>query len=85
MRFCDLKEKEVINLCDGLRMGFVYDLEFDVQTGMICAILVPGPCRIFGLFGSDSEYVIDYRCIKRIGEDVILVEIDREKVLRKCD
>ena len=30
MRICDLREKEVINICDGERLGFVEDVEFDI-------------------------------------------------------
>ena len=33
MRICDLREKEVINICDGERLGFVEDVEFDLCTG----------------------------------------------------
>ena len=27
MRICDLREKEVINICDGERLGFVEDVD----------------------------------------------------------
>ena len=33
--------------------------------------------------GTDSEYVIPYHCVKRIGPDIILVEIREEKFLKK--
>lgn len=84
MRFCDLKQKEVINICDCQRLGYVCDLEFNPQNGCIEALIVPGPCKIWGILGSDSEYFIDYCCIKQIGGDVILVDINPEKALRKC-
>lgn len=84
MRFCELKQKEVINTCNCQRLGYVCDLEFDPCKGCIESIIVPGPCKILGILGSDSEYVIDYCCIKQIGEDIILVDINPEKVLRKC-
>jgi YlmC/YmxH family sporulation protein len=83
MRLCDLKQKEVINCRDGERLGYVCDLEFDIHTGIITHIIVPGPCRIWGILGRDQEYVINYNCIKQIGTDVILVDIDIEKVLIK--
>lgn len=84
MRLCELRQKEVINLCDCQRLGFVNDIEFDQCTGCIKAIIVPGPCRVWGILGRDHEYVIAFSCIKRIGSDIILVEIDVEKVLVKC-
>ena len=43
MRICDLKQKEVINVKDCRRLGFVGDVDFDIQTGKITAIIVPGP------------------------------------------
>ena len=51
MRICDLREKEVINICDGERLGFVEDVEFDLCTGKITHIIVPGPCKFFGVLG----------------------------------
>ena len=84
MRMCELKQKEVINCRDGERLGYVCDIEFDVQTGIVTHLIVPGPCKIWGILGRDHEYVINYCSIKQIGADVILVDIDAEKCLVKC-
>ncbi|QHQ62061.1 YlmC/YmxH family sporulation protein [Anaerocolumna sedimenticola] len=83
MRMCELKEKEVINCRDGERLGFICDVEIDIHTGIVVRLIVPGPCKIWGILGRDQEYVIDYTCIKQIGADVILVDIDSEKALVK--
>lgn len=83
MRMCELKQKEVINCRDGERLGFVCDLEFDIHTGCIHKLIVPGPCKIWGILGRDHEYVINFCCIKQIGTDVILVDIDADKALIK--
>ena len=40
--------------------------------------------KICGFLGSDSEYVIPFSCIKKIGEDIIFVEICEEKYLVPC-
>jgi YlmC/YmxH family sporulation protein len=82
MRLCDLREKEVINICDGERLGFIEDMEFDLCSGAIYKVIIPGPCKVWGILGREFEYVIDIRCIRQVGEDVILVEVDTEKV--KC-
>ena len=37
MRMSELKRKEVINVCDCRRLGFVGDMEFDPCTGQIKA------------------------------------------------
>lgn len=85
IRICDLRQKEVINCRDGERIGFVSDVEFNLRTGCIEKIIVPGPCKIWGILGRDSEYVIPWRCICQIGFDIILVDVDRETILVKCE
>ena len=72
--FSDLKCKEVINICDGCRLGFVGDVEVRVPEGQVIAIVVYGPYRFFGLFGRGEEYYIPWDCIQRIGDDIILVD-----------
>jgi len=86
-RITELRYKEVINVCDGMRLGYVYDAAIDQLTGKVVAIIVPGPCRYFGLFGREDDYVIPWECIRRIGDDIILIEVSgehrREKRFRK--
>ena len=43
MTICDLKQKEVINIKDCKRLGFVGDVDFDMKTGCMTAFIVPGP------------------------------------------
>ena len=85
MRLCELREKEVINTCDCKRLGYVVDLVFDSCTGQIEAIVVPGPGKIWGFLGTDCEYVIPFQCIKKIGPDIVLVEIREGKFLHKLE
>lgn len=84
MRICELREKEVINICDGEKLGNVCDIEFEEKTGKIIALIIPGPCKILGIIGRDQEYIIPYECVQRIGADVVLVEVERDKCLKKC-
>ena len=81
-RIEDLKQKEVINIQDGSRLGFVSDVDINVKTGCIINIIVDGPCKVFGLFGKDTEYVINWCDIKKIGDDIILVDVDVDCVLK---
>ena len=83
MRICDLREKEVINICNCKRLGCVVDIEMNICDGCVEAIIIPGPGRICGFLGTDCEYVIPFACIKKIGPDIILVEIQEEKFLQK--
>ena len=73
--FSDLKCKEVINVCDGGRLGCVPDLELDLCTGTILSII--GPCErsMLGLIRPRDGVVIPFCRIQKIGEDVILVDL----------
>ena len=75
VRLTQLQCKEVICICDGMRLGYITDVQVEVPGGEICAIVVPGPCRFLGLFGRSEDYVIPWNCIRRIGPDVVLVDV----------
>lgn len=81
MRMSELKRREVINICDCRRLGFVGDMEFDPCTGQIKAIIVPGPGCICGFLGREKEYVIPFGDICRFGDEIVLVKVD-EKLQR---
>lgn len=74
--YSELKRKEIINICDGARLGCICDLELDDCTGVISAVIVPGPSKFLGLFKSPEELVIPYCKIQKIGDDVILVQAE---------
>ena len=73
-RMRDLRCKEVINISDGCRLGFVSDVDIRIPEGQVIAIVVNGPCRFFGLFGRGEEFYIPWECIQRIGDDIILID-----------
>ncbi len=68
----ELCNKEVINICDGRRLGCVCDAEVDVSCGKIISIIVPGEQKLFSLT-KENCLVIPWDCITRFGDDVILV------------
>ena len=74
-KFTDLHCKEVICVSDGRRLGFISDARIELPGGHILAIIVPGPCRFFGLWGRKDDFVIPWHCIRRIGPDIVLVDI----------
>ena len=68
-RFSQLRRKEVINICDGSRLGCVGDLELCIPEGTVKALIVFGPCRFFGLFGRGEDIIlIDKPFQRREGE-----------------
>ena len=54
MRICELKQREVINVKDCKRLGFVGDVDFDISTGKMLAIIVPGPGCVWGFLGREK-------------------------------
>ncbi len=69
-----LHDKEVINICDGRRLGYVCDVAVETCSGKIISITVPGECRIFPPRGG-NVLVIPWEKIERVGEDTILVNL----------
>ena len=82
VKFSQLQCKEVICLSDGRRLGFVSDVELELPEGNIKSILVPGACRFFGCLGRKDDFVIPWHCIRRIGPDIILVDVRPEEYCR---
>jgi len=73
-RLEELGSKELIDIADGTRYGYIGDAEVDMETGQIKALVIPGRLRWFGLLGREPERVFPWAAVRRFGEDVILVE-----------
>lgn len=69
----ELRNKDVINICDGRRLGCVVDVEIDVCCGRLVSIIVPGDNRLFSF--KNNELCIPWERIERIGDDAILVNL----------
>ncbi len=72
-RITDMHDKEVINICDGMRLGCVDDVEIDTCTAQLTAIVIYGRPKCFGLLGHEEDIVICWKEIEVIGEQTILV------------
>ena len=82
-RITQLRNKEIIDIRSGCRYGYVGDLEIDLETGRVHALVVPGRLRLFGLLGRERERVFSWNAVRRFGEDIILVEGPEEKTTKK--
>ncbi len=72
----DFKHKEVINITDAKRLGYVHDVCADLETGTITSIIVPGEKKLKSVFAnSNNDIEIPWQAIKSIGDDIILVKI----------
>ena len=83
MRISELKQKEIINVKDCKRLGFAGDVDFDMKTGCLLALIVPGPGCFCGFLGREKEYIIPYQDICQVGEDIILVDVKEKEVTGK--
>lgn len=73
-----LREKEIVNVKDGSRLGYISDIEVNLQEGKIEAIIIPGPGRVLGFFGKNEDYIIRWENIIKIGVHVVLVDLSPE-------
>lgn len=73
MRVSDLQVKDIISLLDGRKLGRIVDIELE-ENGAVKYFIVE-PKRFFRFFSGTQEISINMKQIKKIGEDVILVEI----------
>ena len=73
-RVSELRYKEIINVSDGSRYGWVGDVEVDLDSGQVGALVVPGRLRLFGLLGREEDRVFPWEAVRRFGADTILVE-----------
>ena len=73
-RVAELRYKEVISVTDGSRFGYVGDMEVDLESGQVRALVVPGRLRLFGLLGREEDRVFPWEAVRRFGADTILVE-----------
>ena len=73
-RVADLRWKEIIDIGDGTRYGYVGDVELDTASGQVRALVVYGRLRLLGLLGREEDRVFPWSSVRRFGEDIILVE-----------
>ena len=70
--FCELRQKEVINVCDGKRLGRVIDMVISLHSCKVLGIVVPGNKKIFN---TREDIFISWSNIQKIGVDVLLVQL----------
>ena len=73
--FCSLRNKDVVNVCDGKKLGNIVDLVFDTCYGKVMGIIVPADRGLLSVFKTSSDIFIPYNRIRKIGKDIILVEL----------
>ncbi|OPX88355.1 MAG: PRC-barrel domain protein [Pelotomaculum sp. PtaB.Bin104] len=77
VKISDLRQREIINIVDGRRLGMLKDIDIDLEAGRIEAIILPGfnGGKFLGFLGKEEEIIVPWDRIVKIGMDVILVEV----------
>ncbi len=71
----ELKEKEVINISDGARLGYICDIEVDLYIGRLVAVIIPLHTGFLGLSAKKETLRVCWEQIEKIGDDIILVRL----------
>ena len=85
VRISEFQIKDVVNVADGKKLGNISDIEINLLTGKIDAIVISGTGKLLGIFGKDEEVIIPWKNIIKIGEDVILVRYRETNELSYSD
>ena len=62
-RIADMRNKEVINVKDGTRVGMVGDVEIDTVSAKVLSLVIYGRLRFFGLLGREDDIIIQLSLI----------------------
>ncbi len=87
MRLSELGGKEIVNLYNGARLGVIgdSDLIFDKTSGKILYLLVPKRKACFFLLGDKGYTEVSWSAIKKVGPDIVIVNMDEHKSKRRGD
>lgn len=80
----ELRKKEIINLCDGARLGYACDFEFDKCSAQITGLVLECEGGFLGL-GPCNKVIIPWCKIQCIGEDTVLVNFDSHEFNNLCN
>ena len=78
--FCELRNKEVVNVCDGRKLGRIIDLSMSTN-GQVLGLIVPGDKAVFKTVVNNSSVFIPWRSICKIGDDIILINLQSNGML----
>lgn len=74
LRASELRVKEAVSTTDGSRLGYMFDMEIDMDTGKVVSFIIPGGSRLLGFLGRGGEYLVPFERITKVGVDVVLVD-----------
>lgn len=75
MLLSELQRKDIININNGKKIGRIIDAEIDSTNGNLKSFVIEQSKYIKSMFRSDNDIKINYNQIKKMGQDVILVDL----------
>lgn len=73
MKLSDMQRKDIIYLRNGKKIGKIIDAEIEINTGRIICFFIEKR-SIKYIFNNEKDLSIKFNQIKKIGEDVILID-----------
>ena len=74
MYLSDLQEKDIVNINNGKKVGRIIDAKID-NEGKIIYLVIDSKKSIRNILSNSSDINISFNQIKKIGEDVILIDL----------
>ncbi|SHJ56831.1 YlmC/YmxH family sporulation protein [Tepidibacter formicigenes] len=84
-KISEMMEKEVVNVNNGKKLGFINDIELDMNEGKIRSLIIFNENSKLYLLGRGEVYSIFWNDIVKVGCDTILVKIDQRVEFNNID
>jgi len=84
MKIAELRNKEIINAEDGKRLGFLFDVDVNLEDGKLEALILKGTGKLFGFIGTDKDMIIPWNMVQKVGHDTIIVSISEKYLKNYC-
>ena len=75
MKLSELQRKDIINIKDGKKVGRIIDVKFDPSNGYMIKFVIERTHFVRNLLSTNENLSIKFTQIKKLGEDVILIDI----------
>ena len=75
MKISELQRKDIVNVNDGKVIGRIIDAIINEEDGSFEGFVIEKSKYIRSLFSTEGDITIKFSQIKKMGEDVILIDI----------
>ena len=75
-RIAELRDKQGVSIKDASVVGYVGDIEFDTESGMLTSVVITGKSKGMSFLGRGEDIIIPWDKIEVIGNDSILISME---------